>query len=66
LILTTPSAAGTIVEVAKLIFLEQALSKIKITRILIEVLNWLPILTIFIVFIYLKQLNDSIVLRNLK
>jgi hypothetical protein len=66
LILTTPSAAGTIIEVAKLIFLEQALSKIKITRILNEVLNGLPKLTILIAFISIKQFNESIVLWNLK
>jgi hypothetical protein len=57
LIFTTPSAAGTIIEVAKLIFLEQALSKIKITRILNVVLNGLPKLTILIAFMSLKQFN---------
>jgi hypothetical protein len=64
LIFTTPSAAGTIIEVAKLIFLEQALSRMKINRILKEVLNVLPVLTILIAFILLKQLNDLIVLTH--
>lgn len=66
LILTTPSAAGTIVEVAKLILLEQALSKIKITRMLNKVLNVIPVLTIFFEFIPVKQFFEWIVLRNLK
>jgi hypothetical protein len=69
LILTTPSAAGTTVEVLKLIFFEHALSKVKITSMLNEVINRLLEWIICIAFIlleHIEQANVLIVIKNIK
>jgi hypothetical protein len=65
-ILTTPSAAGTTVEVLKLIFFEHALSKVKITRMLNEVINRLLEGIISIAFILLEHIDQANVLTDIK